>query len=56
MTRGTRPYYVAVGNEELVFKAAFRQGGERGLKTGKCCGALVESNSVSRQGKMLDPR
>jgi nitric oxide reductase NorQ protein len=25
MTRGTRPYYVPVGNEEQVFKAAFRQ-------------------------------
>jgi nitric oxide reductase NorQ protein len=25
MTRGTRPYYVPVGNEEIVFKAAFRQ-------------------------------
>ena len=26
MTRGTRPYYVPVGNEEQVFRAAFRQG------------------------------
>ena len=25
MTGGTRPYYVPVGNEEIVFKAAFRQ-------------------------------
>ncbi len=25
MTEGVRPYYVAVGDEELVFKAAFRQ-------------------------------
>jgi nitric oxide reductase NorQ protein len=25
MTQGTRPYYVPVGNEEQVFKAAFRQ-------------------------------
>ncbi|HMG25837.1 MAG TPA: CbbQ/NirQ/NorQ/GpvN family protein [Acidimicrobiia bacterium] len=25
MTRGTRPYYVPVGNEEQIFRAAFRQ-------------------------------
>src|SRR4029079_9500908 len=33
-----RPYYVAVGNEELVFKAAFRQGLSVLLKGPTGCG------------------
>jgi nitric oxide reductase NorQ protein len=38
MTRGARPYYVPVGNEELVFKAAFRQGLSVLLKGPTGCG------------------
>jgi len=38
MTRGTRPYYVPVGNEEVVFKAAFRQGLSLLLKGPTGCG------------------
>jgi len=38
MTRGTRPYYVPVGQEELVFKAAFRQGLSVLLKGPTGCG------------------
>jgi len=38
MTRGTRPYYVPVGTEELVFKAAFRQGLSVLLKGPTGCG------------------
>jgi nitric oxide reductase NorQ protein len=36
--RAARPYYVAVGNEELVFKAAFRQGLSVLLKGPTGCG------------------
>jgi len=45
MTRGTRPYYVPVGKEELVFKAAFRQGLSVLLKGPTGCGKtrFVES-------------
>lgn len=38
MTAGARPYYVAVGNEESVFKAAFRQGLSIVLKGPTGCG------------------
>ena len=38
MTRGTRPYYVPVGNEETVFRAAFRQGLSVLLKGPTGCG------------------
>jgi nitric oxide reductase NorQ protein len=38
MTRGTRPYYVPVGKEEQVFKAAFRQGLSVLLKGPTGCG------------------
>jgi nitric oxide reductase NorQ protein len=38
MTAGARPYYVAVGNEEDVFKAAFRQGLSIVLKGPTGCG------------------
>jgi nitric oxide reductase NorQ protein len=38
MTRGTRPYYVPVGNEEMVFRAAFRQGLSVLLKGPTGCG------------------
>src|SRR5499433_3483991 len=38
MIRGTRPYYVAVGNEEMVFEAAFRQGLSVLLKGPTGCG------------------
>jgi nitric oxide reductase NorQ protein len=38
MTPRTRPYYVPVGNEELVFKAAFRQGLSVVLKGPTGCG------------------
>lgn len=38
MTTGARPYYVAVGNEESVFKAAFRQGLSIVLKGPTGCG------------------
>ena len=38
MTRGTRPYYVPVGNEEAVFKGAFRQGLSVLLKGPTGCG------------------
>jgi nitric oxide reductase NorQ protein len=38
MRRGTRPFYVPVGNEELVFKAAFRQGLSVLLKGPTGCG------------------
>lgn len=37
-TRGPRPYYVPVGNEERVFKAAFRQGLSVLLKGPTGCG------------------
>lgn len=38
MTAGARPYYVAVGNEEQVFKASFRQGLSIVLKGPTGCG------------------
>jgi nitric oxide reductase NorQ protein len=38
MTRGVRPYYVPVGNEEAVFRAAFRQGLSVLLKGPTGCG------------------
>ena len=38
MTRGTRPYYVPVGNEEMVFRAAFGQGLSVLLKGPTGCG------------------
>jgi nitric oxide reductase NorQ protein len=38
MTRAARPYYVPVGNEEQVFKAAFRQGLSVVLKGPTGCG------------------
>jgi nitric oxide reductase NorQ protein len=38
MTREARPYYVAVGNEERVFRAAFRQGLSVLLKGPTGCG------------------
>jgi len=38
MTSGTRPYYVPVGNEEQVFKAAYRQGLSVLLKGPTGCG------------------
>ena len=38
MTRGVRPYYVPVGNEEQVFTAAFRQGLSILLKGPTGCG------------------
>src|SRR4029453_4879738 len=38
MTRGARPYYVSVANEEDVFKAAFRQGLSVLLKGPTGCG------------------
>lgn len=38
MTAGARPYYVAVGNEERVFKASFRQGLSIVLKGPTGCG------------------
>lgn len=38
MTQGTRPYYVPVGNEEQVFRAAFRQGLSILLKGPTGCG------------------
>ena len=38
MTRGARPYYVPIGNEEQVFKAAFRQGLSVLLKGPTGCG------------------
>ena len=38
MTRTARPYYVPVGNEEQVFKAAFRQGLSVMLKGPTGCG------------------
>lgn len=38
MIRGERPYYVATGNEERVFKAAFRQGLSILLKGPTGCG------------------
>ena len=38
MTPGTRPYYVPVGNEEQVFRAAFRQGLSVLLKGPTGCG------------------
>jgi nitric oxide reductase NorQ protein len=38
MTQGTRPYYVPVGNEEQVFRAAFRQGLSVLLKGPTGCG------------------
>ena len=38
MMRGTRPYYVPVGNEEQVFRAAFRQGLSILLKGPTGCG------------------
>lgn len=38
MTAGTRPFYVPVGNEERVFKAAFRQGLSVLLKGPTGCG------------------
>jgi nitric oxide reductase NorQ protein len=37
-TRASRPYYVAVGNEEHIFKAAFRQGLSVVLKGPTGCG------------------
>ena len=36
--RASRPYYVAVANEERVFKAAFRQGMSVALKGPTGCG------------------
>lgn len=38
MTAGTRPYYVPVGNEEQVFRAAYRQGLSVLLKGPTGCG------------------
>ena len=38
MTGGPRPYYVPVGNEERIFKAAFRQGLSILLKGPTGCG------------------
>jgi len=38
MIRGARPYYVPVGNEEVVFRAAFRQGLSVLLKGPTGCG------------------
>ena len=38
MSEGTRPYYVPVGNEEQVFRAAFRQGLSVLLKGPTGCG------------------
>jgi len=38
VTQGTRPYYVPVGNEEAVFKGAFRQGLSVLLKGPTGCG------------------
>jgi nitric oxide reductase NorQ protein len=38
VTTGTRPYYVPVGNEEAVFKAAYRQGLSILLKGPTGCG------------------
>src|SRR5580765_6878472 len=38
MTGGTRPYYVPVGNEEQVFRAAYRQGLSVLLKGPTGCG------------------
>jgi MoxR-like ATPase len=49
---GVRPYYVPVGNEELVFKAAFRQGLSIVLKGPTGCGKtpfVTRSNSTARQ-------
>ena len=52
MTHGPRPYYVPVGNEEQVFKAAFRQGLSVLLKgpTGCCKTLFIEAmaNDLSR--------
>src|SRR4029077_17001356 len=44
-TRASRPYFVPVGNEERVFKAAFRQGLSVMLKGPTGCGKtrLVEA-------------
>jgi nitric oxide reductase NorQ protein len=46
---GTRPYYVPVGNEEQVFRAAFRQGLSILLKGPTGCGKtrLVEAMAAS---------
>ena len=38
MIRGARPYYVPVGNEEVIFRAAFRQGLSVLLKGPTGCG------------------
>ena len=38
MTAGMRPYYVPVGNEEQVFRAAYRQGLSVLLKGPTGCG------------------
>ena len=38
MTGGARPYYVPIGNEEQVFKAAYRQGLSVLLKGPTGCG------------------
>ncbi len=38
MTEGARPYYVPIGNEEQVFKAAYRQGLSVFLKGPTGCG------------------
>ncbi|HEY7134787.1 MAG TPA: CbbQ/NirQ/NorQ/GpvN family protein [Acidimicrobiia bacterium] len=45
MTQGTRPYYVPVGNEEQIFRAAFRQELSMLLKGPTGCGKtrLVEA-------------
>src|SRR5437879_3563643 len=37
-TRASRPYYVPIGNEEQIFKAAFRQGMSVVLKGPTGCG------------------
>ena len=55
MTTGTRPYYVPVGNEEQVFKAAFRQQLSVLLKGPTGCGKtrLVEAMAYDLQRPLV---
>jgi nitric oxide reductase NorQ protein len=55
MTGGVRPYYVPVGNEELVFKAAFRQQLSILLKGPTGCGKtrLVEAMAHDLQRPLV---
>ncbi len=55
MNRGTRPYYVPVGSEEQVFKAAFRQGLAILLKGPTGCGKtrFVEAMAFDLERPMI---